>query len=343
MTDEPRFRGDDVKKHGMNKQATLAAALLAACTVMAQSNALAQGSYPTRSVRFIVPLAAGGAADIIGRVAADSLSKTWGQPVVVENRPGAGTNVGVEALAKSAPDGYTIGQINVASHAINPALQKGKLPFNPQKDFEPITLLAISSNFLVVNPTKVPVKTVPELVAYAKAHPGQLNYASAGVGTTLHLGMEMFKDATGTDMVHVPYNSGATLISDLLSGRVDLAMDVAANNWQYVQGGKLRALAAVTPKRAAFAPDIPAANEYYPGLEITAWHGLGAPAGTPRAIVDKISADYARAVTAPEVQTKMKANYLIPASMKPDEFRAYITAEAAKWARAVEKSGASSN
>lgn len=316
------------------------AVLLVASPAWAQGGA---AGYPTGPVKFIVPLAAGGAADIIGRVVADGLSKQWGKPVVVENRPGAGTNIGVAALAKSPPDGYTIGQINVASHAINPALYRDKLPFNPVRDFEPISLLAISSNFIVVNPGKVPATTVPQLVAYAKANPGKLSYASAGVGTTLHLGMELFGEATGTEMVHIPYNSGAALVSDLLSGRVDLAMDVAANIWQHVQSGKLRALAAVTPKRASFAPDLPAVNEFYPGLEITAWHAVGAPAGTPRAIVDKISADIAKVIATPEVQAKMRENYLIPATMTPDELRAYIAAEMPRWARAVEKSGAKTN
>ena len=318
----------------------LAVAPLVAPHVSAQS---AAAGYPAGPVKFIVPLAAGGAADIIGRVVADGLSKQWGRPVVVENRPGAGTSIGVSALAKSPPDGYTIGQINVASHAINPALHKDKLPFNPLKDFEPISLLAISSNFIVVNPAKVPATTIPELVAYAKANPGKLSYASAGIGTTLHLGMELFKEATGTDMVHIPYNSGAALVSDLLSGRVDLAMDVAANIWQHVQSGKLRAIAAVTPKRASFAPDLPALNEFYPGLEITAWHAVAAPAGTPKAIVEKIAADVVRAIATPEVQARMRENYLIPTTMTPDELKAYIAVEMRRWSRAVEKSGAKTN
>ena len=317
----------------------LAAAALA-CSIAQAQNA---DAFPSRPVRLIVPLAAGGAADIIGRVVADGLSKLWGQQVVVDNKPGAGTNIGVEALARSAPDGYTIGQINVASHAINPALQKAKLPFDPVKDFEPISLLAISVNLLVVNPSKIPATTVPELVAYAKSNPGKLNYASAGIGTTLHLGMELFKDATGTDIVHVPYNSGAALTSDLLSGRVDLAMDVAANIWSHVQSGKLRALAVVTGKRAAFAPELPSFSEFYPGLEITAWHGIAAPAGTPKAIVNKIADDVQRVVGSPETQARLKQNYLMPASMTPTEFKTYIASEMTRWRRAVEKSGASVN
>ena len=320
---------------------SLAAATLLAAPI-AHTQTPATG-FPSRPVRLIVPLAPGGAADIIGRTVADGLSKLWGQVVIVDNKPGAGTNIGVEALARSAPDGYTIGQINVASHAINPALQKNSLPFNPIKDFEPISLLAISSNLLVVNPSKVPATTVPELVAYAKKNPGKLSYASAGVGTTLHLGMELFKGATGTDMVHIPYNNGANLTSDLISGRVDLAMDVAANIWQHVQSGKLRALAVVTAKRAAFAPDLPALSEFYPGLEITAWHGLAAPAGTPKAIVDKIALDVQRVIASPDTQNRMKQNYLIPTSMPPEEFKAYIVSEMARWGRAVEKSGASTN
>ena len=318
----------------------LLAAALFACTAAQAQNA---DTYPTRTVRLVVPLAAGGAADIIGRIVADGLSKLWGQPVIVDNKPGAGTNIGVDALARSVPDGYTIGQINVASHAINPALQKGKLPFDPVKDFEPISLLAISANLLVVNPSKIPATTVPELVAYAKKNPGKLSYASAGIGTTLHLGMEVFKEATGTDMLHVPYNSSAALTSDLISGRVDLAMDVAANIWSHVQGGKLRALAVVTAKRAAFAPELPSLSEFYPGLEITAWHGIAAPAGTPKAIVQKISDDVQRVVAGPETQARMKQNYLIPVSMTPTEFKAYIASEMVRWRRAVEKSGASVN
>ena len=322
------------------RRTILFVAALLACTAAQAQNA---DTFPNRPVRLIVPLAPGGAADIIGRIVADGLSKLWGQPVVVDNKPGAGTNIGVDALARSAPDGYTIGQINVASHAINPALQKGKLPFDPVKDFEPISLLAISANLLVVNPNKIAATTVPELVAYLKKNPGKLNYASAGIGTTLHLGMELFKEATGTDIVHVPYNSGAALTSDLLSGRVDLAMDVAANIWSHVQSGKLRALAAVTAKRAAFAPELPSLSEFYPGLEITAWHGIAAPAGTPKAIVNKISDDVQRVVAGPEAQARMKQSYLIPATMTPTEFNAYIASEMVRWRRAVEKSGASVN
>ena len=318
----------------------LAATLLAVSAAHAQN---ASAGYPSRPVKLIVPLYAGGAADIIGRTVADGLSRLWGVPVIVDNKPGAGSNVGVEALARSVPDGYTIGQINVASHSINPALQKGKLPFDPIKDFEPISMMAISTNLLVVNPQKLPVSSIAELVAFLKKNPGKFSYSSAGIGTTLHLGMELFKDVTGTDVLHVPYSTGAARTADLLTGRVDMTMDVAANIWQHIESGKLRALAVVSAQRASFAPELPTVAETFPSVQIMAWHAIGAPAGTPKAIIDKISADVQRVIASPEVQAKLKQNYLVPSSMNPGELKAFIVADMARWARAVEKSGATAN
>lgn len=321
---------------------TVAAAGAFFAVPAAQAQSAAAG-FPSRPVKMIVPLAAGGAADIIGRTIADGLSRLWGQPVVVDNKPGAGSNVGVEALARSAPDGYTIGQINVASHSINPALQKGKLPFDPGKDFEPISMMAISTNLVVVNPEKIPAKTIAELVEFLKKNPGKFSYSSAGIGTTLHLGMEMFKEATGTDVVHVPYNSSATRNTDLLTGRVDMTMDVAANVWQFVESGKLRALAVVSAQRVPFAPDLPTVAETYPGVQIMAWHAIAAPAGTPKAIVDKISADVQRVIISPDVQAKLKQNYLVPSSMSSAELKSFMAADMVRWADAVRKSGATAN
>lgn len=318
----------------------LAATLVAASAAHAQNAAT---GYPSRPVKLIVPLYAGGAADIIGRTVADGLAKLWGVPVVVDNKPGAGSNIGVEALARSAPDGYTIGQINVASHSINPALQKGKVPFDPIKDFEPISMMAISTNLVVVNPQKIPVNSIAELVAFLKKNPGKFSYSSAGIGTTLHLGMELFKDATGTDVLHVPYNTGAARTADLLTGRIDMTMDVAANIWQHIESGKLRALAVVSSQRASFAPALPTVAETYPSVQIMAWHAIGAPAGTPKAIVERLYTEIGKILKMPDVAKRLTELGLDISGMPPAELAALIKADVPRLGKVVKDSGATAN
>lgn len=303
----------------------------------------AAASYPDRAISFIVPLSPGGAADITGRLIAEELQKSWGQPVVVENRPGAGTTIGVDAIAKAEPDGYTIGLINIASHAIGPTLYGDRLPYDPIVDFAPISMVMTSPNILVVNPDRVDAQTVEEFLAYAKEHPGELTFGSAGVGTSLHVGVEMLALMTGTSFTHIPYGGSSEMMIDLIGGQIDFALDGAATAWPQVEAGKLEALAVATPERVFFAPDLPTLNETTEGLEILAWHGLAAPAGTPPEIISKLSTEVQRIMQLPEVRAKMEQQKLIPVGNTADEFNSFIASDLARWTPVVKASGAAAN
>lgn len=311
--------------------------LAAALVLVSTLAAAAQEPYPTRPVRVIVPFAAGGASDMIARLVAERLQARWGQGVVIENMGGGGSNIGVAALARATPDGYTIGLINASSHGLNKALYKERLPFDPERDFAPISQLAITPNVLVVNPEKVPAKTVPEFIALLKQNPNKFNFGSSGIGTSLHVGMELFQQETGTKLAHVPYRGSGPMMVDLLSGQIEVALDGAAVAWPYVEAGKLRALAISIPKRADFAPDLPALSEFLPGFDVTAWHGLAAPAKTPPAIVEKISRDVREILATPEVREKLAAAKIIALGMTPQDFKAFLDGELKKWAPVIEK------
>src|SRR5947209_4756507 len=238
---------------------------IAACT----SVALAQtaDNYPTKPIKFVVPVPPGGAADVMARMIAYHLSVKLGQPVVVENRPGAGSSIGMQLVAKAPPDGYTIGLGNIAANAINPAVQHENLLYEPVKDFAPISLIGVTPLVLVVNAQKIPSKTVPEFIAYLKANPGKVSFGSSGSGSSLHVAMELFMQKTGTKMVHVPYKGSAPMMSDLLGGQIEATMDAATTAWPHVQSGKLRALGVSTAERAFFAPDLPPIREFVPGFD----------------------------------------------------------------------------
>lgn len=311
--------------------------LAAALVLVSTLAAAAQEPYPTRPVRVIVPFAAGGASDMIARLVAERLQARWGQGVVIENMGGGGSNIGVAALARATPDGYTIGLINASSHGLNKALYKERLPFDPERDFAPISQLAITPNVLVVNPEKVPAKTVPEFIALLKQNPNKFNFGSSGIGTSLHVGMELFQQETGTKLAHVPYRGSGPMMVDLLSGQIEVALDGAAVAWPYVEAGKLRALAISIPKRADFAPNLPALSEFLPGFDVTAWHGLAAPAKTPPAIVEKISRDVREILATPEVREKLAAAKIIALGMTPQDFKAFLDGELKKWAPVIEK------
>lgn len=314
------------------KAAFAAIALLASCIAAA-----AQAPYPNAPVRIIVPFAAGGASDLVARTVAERLQALWGQGVVIENIGGGGSNIGVAALARAKPDGYTLGLINASSHGMNKWLYKEKLVYDPLRDFAPVSQLAITPNVLVVNPEKVPAKTVPEFIALLKQKPNALNFGSSGVGTSLHVGMELFQQTTGTKLTHVPYRGSGPMMVDLLSGQLDVALDGAAVAWPYVEAGKLRALATSIPQRASFMPDLPALSEFLPGFDVTAWHGLAAPAGTPKEIVEKVSRDVRGILETPEIRDRLAAQKIIALGMTPDAFRAFIEAEIKKWEPVVEK------
>lgn len=310
------------------------------------SAALAQDAvsgYPERQITMIVPLSPGGAADITGRMIADRLQQRLGQTVIVENRPGAGTTIGVDALAKAGPDGYTIGLINIASHAIGPGLYGERLPYDPIADFAPISLAMTSPNILVVNPDRVAARTVGEFVDHAKAHPDELTYGSSGVGTSLHVGVELFAQTTGISVTHIPYGGSSDMMNDLVGGQIDFALDGAATAWPQVEAGNLAALAVATPERVSFAPDLPTLAETFEGLQILAWHGVAAPAGTPDEIVELLSQEVQAILADPEVRATLEQQKLVPVGNSREEFAEFIVTDLERWTPVVIASGASAN
>jgi tripartite-type tricarboxylate transporter receptor subunit TctC len=315
--------------------------LTAVITAIAAPFTFAQGAanYPTKPVRLVVPFPAGGTTDILARAVAQKLSEAWGQQVIVDNRPGAGGNIGSDLVAKSKPDGYTLLMGTVGTHAINPSLYKN-MPYDHVKDFVPVILVAGVPNVLVVNPS-LPVHSVPELIAYAKANPGKLNFASSGNGTSIHLSGELFKAMTGVEMTHVPYKGSAPALTDLIGGQVQLMFDNLPSSLPFIKAGKLRALAVTSGARAAALPDLPTlAESGLPGFEASSWFGVLAPAGTPRDIVAKLNGAIAGWLASPEAKEKLLAQGAIAAGGAPEDFARHIGAETSKWAKVVKASGA---
>jgi len=299
----------------------------------------AQAVYPSKPVRLVVPFPAGGTTDILARAAAQKLSEAWGQQVIVDNRPGAAGNIGSELVAKSAPDGYTLLMGTVGTHAINSSLY-AKMPYDHVKDFTPVILVAGVPNVLVVTPD-LPVKTVAELIAYGKANPGKLNFASSGSGTSIHLSGELFKVLTGVQMTHVPYKGSAPALTDLMGGQVQLMFDNLPSSLALIKGGKLRAIAVTSLNRAPALPDVPTVAESgVPGFEASSWFGILAPAGTPHDVVTKINGDVTKWLASPEAKEKLLAQGANAAGGTPEDFAKHIQAETAKWARVVKESGA---
>jgi tripartite-type tricarboxylate transporter receptor subunit TctC len=319
-------------------RAVAALAGIAAIAIAAPAGAQTL-AYPTKPVRLVVPFPPGGATDIIARAVAQKLSETWGQSVVVDNRPGAGGNIGTELVAKAAPDGYTLEMGTVGTHAINASLY-AKIPFDNVKDFAPIILVAGVPNVLEVTPS-LPVNSVQELIAYAKANPGKLNFASSGNGTSIHLSGELFKVMTGVQMTHVPYKGSAPALQDLMGGQVQLMFDNLPPSLPQIKAGKLRALAVTSATRAPALPDVPTVAESgLPGFEASSWFGLVAPAGTPPAIIAKINAEVAAWLASPEGKEKLSSIGANAAGGSPEDFARHINAETAKWAKVVKESGA---
>jgi len=309
-----------------------------ACAVVALP-AAAQ-PYPAKPIRFVVPFPPGGPLDIMGRGIAQKLQEAWGQPVVVDNRPGAGGGIGADLVAKSPGDGYTLLMGAVSTHAINPSLY-AKIPYDPQKDFAPVALVAQVPNILVVNPA-LPVQSVQELIAYARAKPGALSFGSGSTGSTGHLAGELFKTEARVDMVHIPYKGGAPAMQDLLAGQTQLMFDNLANALPQVKAGKLRALAVTTSKRAPAVPDLPTVAESgLPGFDLTTWFGVFVPAGTPRETVAKLNAEIVKALASKELAERLATmGAAPPESNTPERFAAFVRAEAAKYAQVVKSSGA---
>jgi tripartite-type tricarboxylate transporter receptor subunit TctC len=293
--------------------------------------ASAQEAWPSRPIRFIIPFPPGGAADLVGRMVAAHLQGALGRGVVVENRGGAGSTIGVDALAKSAPDGYTIGMINIAANAIVPAVRRQPLPYRPIEDFAPISNLAVTPALLLINPQKLPdVRTVADLVAAAKARPEAINFGSSGVGSSLHLGVELFMAKAGIRMTHVPFSGGGPLLQALLAGTVEVSLDVAATTSALIREGRIRALATTAPVRMPDFPDLPALNETYPGAELASWHGLAAPAGTPAPILARLAAETQAFLRSAETAARFRQQSLeMPQQTTPEAFRAFMVRELA--------------
>lgn len=301
-------------------------------------HAQAQTAWPAKPIRLIVGFAAGGSTDVTARIIAQALSDRLGQPVVVENRGGAGGNIGADAVAKAEPDGYTLLMATSSTFAANPNLYK-TLPFDVQKDFAPITVTAFIPNLLVVNPS-VPANNVADFIAYLKANPDKLNFASAGNGTSQHLSGELFNSLAGVRMMHVAYRGGAPAVSDLLGGQVQVIFAPLVEVIQQVRAEKLKALGITTAKRSPLLPEVPTILESLPGYEVALWNGLLAPAKTPPEIIDRVNRATIDALRSPEVKAKLAEQGSEPVGNTPAEFKAFIESELVKWRKLVEISGA---
>lgn len=319
---------------------TFAVALALGALTFAPLAAQAQAAYPNKPVTIIVPFSAGGTTDILARVVGQSMSRDLGQPVIVDNRAGAGGNIGAHAVARAAPDGYTLVMGTVGTHAINASLY-AKMPFDPVKDFVPIARVAAVPNLLVAHPAQ-PYKNVKELIAYAKANPGQVTVANSGVGTSIHLSAELFKHMAGVDVQNVAYRGSAPALNDLVGGHTAIMFDNMPSAIGFVRAGKLRPLAVTTANRSQALPDVPTVAEAgVPGFEATSWFGLLAPAKTPAPVVARLNAAVLKALADPEVKKKLLEQGAEPLGGTPEQFAAFIGAESAKWGKVVKQSGAS--
>ncbi|MDB5905203.1 MAG: hypothetical protein JWM26_4081 [Betaproteobacteria bacterium] len=310
---------------------------VAAFAVALSTIARAQVPYPTKPVRLIVPQSPGASTDLTARLIAQKLSAAFGQPVVVDNRPGAGSIIGTDLVAKAAPDGYTL-LVVASSITLNPSLHRN-LPFDVLRDLAPITQLSAFPNLLTVHPA-LPVKTVKDLIALAKAKPGSLNYGSSGSATGTHLSAELFKYMTGIDMVHVPYKGGGPAVQALLGGQVQLNFATIVSVLPHVRSGKLRAIAVTTAKRSPSMPEIPTiAESGVPGYDHGPWNGFLAPARTPRAVIARLNEETARILHLPETKAVFTNEGAEPVGNKPEEFGAIIKAETAKWGKVIQSAG----
>ena len=306
----------------------------------------AQPAWPAKAVRIVVPFAAGGTTDILARALAPELQRAFGQPVVVDNKPGAGGNNGAADVAKAAPDGHTLLMGTVGTHAINPALY-AKMPYDHVRDFVPVTLVAGVPNVLVMNPVHAQqngIDSVATLIDFARRRPGKLNMASSGNGTSIHLAGELFKTMTGTFMLHLPYGGSGPALIDLIAGNTDLMFDNLPSALPHIKSGRLTALAVTSSARSAALPDLPTVEEaggaVLKGFEASSWFGLLAPAGTPIDIVNRVQAETAKALASPAIKERLQSQGAVPSGMTSAEFARHIAAETAKWAKVVKASGA---
>ncbi|AWB33009.1 Bug family tripartite tricarboxylate transporter substrate binding protein [Orrella marina] len=319
---------------------TLIKGILFSCALFSSASVVAE-NYPTQPVRIIVPYSPGGGTDTLARLFAQKLGQQWNSPVIVENLPGANTNIGSTQAAQAAADGYTL-LVGTPANVFNPALYK-EMPYDFKSDFEAVALLGNVPNVLLIHPS-VPANNLAEFVAYAKANPGKLNYASAGIGSPQHFSSELFKLAAGVDIVHVPYKGGGPATNDLIGGHVDMMISSAVLALPHVQGGKVRALAVASPTQLATAPDIPtAAQAGVEGFEASTWFGLMAPRGTSKEIIEKINTGVVSAMSDPEVNAKLDALGTEPNNMTPEQFQNFVDTEFTMWSRVVKEAGITAN
>jgi tripartite-type tricarboxylate transporter receptor subunit TctC len=311
---------------------------IAAAFLLVSAAAAAAEPYPNRIVKLIVPFPAGGSNDVAARIIAPHLEQALGQTVIVDNRPAAGGIVGSDAVAKAPPDGHTL-LVVAFPFAVNPSLY-AKLPYDTVKDFAPVLLAGQTPNLLVVNP-EVPIHSVKELIAAAKAKPGSLSYGSTGSGSSNHLSMELFRTMTGVELVHVPYKGSAPMVTDLLGGHIQVAFDNTPNVLPQVKAGKLRALAITSATRSAMVPDVPTVSEAgVPGYEVGVWFGIVAPAGTPAAVLAKLNTELNRMLAMPDVKQKFADQGVEPVGGSPERFAEHLKAQIEKWTKVVKESGA---
>ena len=322
---------------------TTAGVTAALATLALLSGPAFSQAFPSKPIKYIVPFAPGGPTDTFSRALTGRLAEQMGQPVVVENIPGAGAAIGMDRVAKSAPDGYTIGLATTGTHAINPALYGPRLAYNALKDFSPLSIAVGYINILVVNPN-VPVKSVGELVAYAKANPGKVNFGSAGNGSSNHLSGELLKSLTSAPMQHIPYKGSGPALVDVIGGQLTFMFDSPSTVVPQLRGGKIRALAVTTAKRSAHVPEIPTMDESgLPGYSEAGsdlWYGIVGPAGIPKPVVDKLNAEIVKALRSPELAERLKVQFLDAWPTTPEEFQKVIESDYAKWGKIVRASGA---
>ena len=295
--------------------------------------AVAQTAYPSKPIKIVVPFAVGGIADTFSRAIGAKLAEAWGQPVVVENKAGAGGNIGADLVAKSPPDGYTLVMGNIGTHAVNQSLFK-TMPFDTMRDFVPIAHVLDAEGLLVVHPS-VTANTVPELIALARSQPGKMSYASGGLGTTSHLAGELFKSVAKVDIVHVPYKGNSPAITDLVGGQTQMIFATMPTVLPMVKAGRLRAIAVIGPQRSPALPDVPTVGESLPGFEVSNWIGLFAPAGTPPEIVARLNAEVQKVMRSPEIAKRLETEGAKFIPTTPAQFADFQREEAAKWARAI--------
>ena len=328
-----------IKGSGVCRLVLVLAWLLAASGLPSAQAQAVPPDYPSKPIHFVVPFPPGGPLDTIARVLGEKMSAAWGQPVVVENRPGAGGGIGAEFVARAPADGYTLLMGAVSTHAINVSLYR-KLPYDPLTDFIPVTQVAVVPNVLVLNPG-VPANSVGELIALARARPGTLNFASGSNGSTGHLAGELFKSMAKVDMQHIPYKGATPAMSDLLAGQVSLMFDNLASAAPFIKAGKLKALAVTTARRSPLFPELPTlAESGLPGFDLSTWFGVFVPAHTPAATVAKLNAELVRILKTPELRERLSALGAEPVGNSPEQFLAYIRSEIPKYAKVIRESGA---